>query len=61
MVSWVWLLSRFQSLNIEAGYRPVGTVVLRAEPDVALSVGGDIVVEVERVIADGVYILSIQR
>ena len=29
------------------------TVVLRAEPNVALSVGGDIVVEVEWIIADG--------
>ena len=35
------------------------TVVLRAEPNVALSVGGDIVVEVEWIIADGVVSLPL--
>ena len=35
------------------------TVVLRAEPNVALSVGGDIVVEVEWIIADGTVSLPL--
>ena len=35
------------------------TVVLRAEPNVALSVGGDIIVEVERIIADGAVSLPL--